>query len=401
MSESVAATGSTKALLDPHSPEFRRDPYSAYRRLRETASVHRNPTGGWLVSRYRDIEAALEDPRLRNVKNIRCYPDASDDAGPMDLPIADFVRIRESVARTFSPRMMRRFQPRIQQIVDGLLDHALAAGEVDLHEAFCRPLALNVFGELFGVPAADRTLFSGWVEGMVQGVDVDMQMVVSPELAERRDRAQAEFSTYFRGLIAERRRDPADDLVSALVAIEQDDGTVLTEEELVLSCTMLLIAGHETTVHLVAAATHTLLEHPDQLQRLRDDPGIARTAVEELLRYITPAQLLPRVAHTDLDIGSQRIPAGELIVLLLVAANRDPEIFADPDRLDLTRHPNPHLAFSHGTHFCLGSTLAKLECEIALTGLLRRAPALALAGEAVFKPTIAMRCVDELPVRLR
>lgn len=391
-------------VFDPTTPEFRRDPYRFYRRLRESAPVFRNPAGGWLLSRHADCASALQDTRLRNVEDIRCYPDANqspDESGNAPTG-SDFAQIRGAVARALSPAVVRGYRPRVQRIVDELVGAALAAGAsdspVNLVETFCHPLGAIVFCELFGVPVSERDVFRGWVDAVVQGVD--MLMAVAPDVAERRDRAMAEFSEYFRGLIGRRRTAPEADLLSDLIAIADGDGG-LTEEQLVSSCVILLITGHESTVNFVANAVYALLSHPDELARFRDDPDIDQVAIDELMRYCSPANLVVRAASTDIEIDGNRIAAGEFVVPLLAAGNRDPEVFADPERLDLSRYPNPHLAFGHGLHYCLGATLARMEGLVALRTLTRRAPGLELAGEPEFKPTIGLRGLSELPVLAR
>jgi cytochrome P450 len=393
----VSGSTTSELAFDPTSPDFRRDPYQFYRKLRETAPVFRNPAGGWLLSRYRDCAWALQDTRLTNVEDIRCYPDAADDAGT-GASGGDFAQIRGAVARALSPAVVRGYQERVQQIVDELVDAVLAAGETDLVETLCHPLGAIVFCELFGVPAGDRDVFRAWVDAVVQGVD--MLVAVAPEVAQRRDKAMAEFSDYFRNLIATRRAAPTGDLLSDLIAIADGDGG-LTEEELVSSCVILLITGHESTVNFVSNSTHALLTHPTELTRFRDNPEVGQTAIDELMRYCSPANLLVRKASTDIELDGNRITAGEFVVPLLGAANRDPAVFPDPERLDLTRQPNPHLAFGHGLHYCLGAALARMEGLVALGTLTRRAPALELAGEPEFKPTIGLRGLAALPVRVR
>jgi cytochrome P450 len=255
-----------------------------------------------------------------------------------------------------------------------------------------------VFCELFGVPADDRAVFRGWVDAVVQGVD--MLVGVPDEVAARRDHAMAEFSEYFRGLIVARRGAPTSDLLSELIAIADGDGE-LTEEELVSSCVILLITGHESTVNFVSNAMHALLSHPTELRRFREDPELGPVAVDELMRYCSPANLVVRAARTALELDGHEIGEGEYVVPFLAAGNRDPEVFDDPERLDLTRRPNPHLAFGHGLHYCLGAALARMEGLVALHSVTNRAPDLALNGEPEFKPTIGLRGLARLPVRLR
>jgi cytochrome P450 len=382
--------------FDPSSPEFRQDPHRYYRQLRDAAPVYRNPAGGWLLSRHADCRAAIEDPRLRNVEDVRCYPDGTTTKSGAGG--TDYARIRGAVARALSPAIIRTLRPRVQQLVDELLENASRRAEVDLVDALCQPMAAIVFCDLFGVPNVDRQLFRGWVDDAVRGIDV--LLMDSPEVAERRARALDEFGEYFRRLIALRRREPADDLLSRLVAIEQD-GDSLTEDELVSSCTILLIAGHESTANLVSGSAHALLTNQSELERARAMPELDAPAIDELMRHTSVAQLIVRAANEDLELGGQQVREGEYVVILLAAANRDPEVFAEPDLLDLTRDPNPHLSLGHGPHYCLGAALARMEATVALTTLLRRAPELALAGPPEYKPNVSMRGLARLPVRLR
>ncbi|HEY3607592.1 MAG TPA: cytochrome P450 [Pseudonocardiaceae bacterium] len=391
------AVSPAELTFDPTTPEFRRDPYRFYRRLRESAPVFRNPAGGWLLSRHQDCAWALQDTRLRNVEDIRCYPDAAGENSENGTAAGgDFAHIRGAVARALSPAVVRRFRPRVGQIVDELVDATLAAGAVDLVASLCHPLGAIVFCELFGVPVGDRELFRGWVDDIVQGVDV--LLGVSAELAASRDAAMAAFSDYFRRLINARRADPAGDLLGELIAIADGDGG-LTEEELVSSCVILLITGHESTVNFVSNSVHALLTHPDELARFRAEPDIGQVAIDELMRYCAPANLVVRTAGTAIELDGHTIEEGEFVVPLLAAANRDPDVFPDPERLDLTRTPNPHLAFGHGLHYCLGAALARMEGLVALETLTRRAPALELTGEPEYKPTIGLRGLATLPVR--
>ena len=234
----------------------------------------------------------------------------------------------------------------------------------------------------------------GWLAGLVAA---ELGVVV-PEVLDRRKEAIDAFSAYFLGLIADRRRSPRDDLLGALVAAE-DEGDRLTERELLSTCTLLLVAGHETTVNLIANGTLALLRHPDQLRRLRDDPALARSAVEELLRFDAPVQLTARVALEDIELDGATLAKGSMAMLLLASANRDPGAFPDPDRLDLGRAENHHLSFGFGTHFCLGAPLARLEAEVALTTLVRRRPDLALATDTPrYKENLILRGLEALPL---
>jgi cytochrome P450 len=257
-------------------------------------------------------------------------------------------------------------------------------------------LPVQVISEMLGVPPEDHERFKGWSRDLARGLDPDF--ILPQEVLDQRKAAIDAFSAYFLELIAERRRAPQDDLLSALVAAE-DEGDRLTERELLSTCTLLLVAGHETTVNLIANGTLALLRHPDQLRRLRDDPSVARSAVEEVLRYDAPVQMTGRVALEDIELDGATLTKGAFALLLLASANRDPAAFAEPDRLDLGRTDNHHLAFGFGTHFCLGAPLARLEGEIALTSLVRRCPDLALATDQPrYKENLILRGLEALPV---
>ncbi|MQA26012.1 MAG: cytochrome P450 [Micromonosporaceae bacterium] len=384
--------------FDHNSPEFHEDPYGWYRRLREAAPVYRHESGSWLLTRHRDCLFALEDPRFRNVENVRCYSDEAVQSTP-DGDGADFVKLRKAVAKAIAPAAVRRFQPTIQRIVDGLLDDALDAGQVELMRDFCYPLATIVFCEIFGIPTRDRTMFRNWIEPIVEGLDVAMGL--SQEVVERSTRAREEFSDYLRELVAERRSHPEDDLLTDFIQIQQD-GRRLTVDELVSSSIILLVAGHETSASIAGNAILTLLRNPAELNLLRDDPDLWPLAFEELLRYDPPAQLITRAASVDIEVGGRQLQENDIVVSVIAAANRDPEVFTDPDRLDLRRTPNPHIAFGHGPHYCLGTALARMEGITALETLVKRAPGLSLTDDSPsYKPTVTRRALETLWARLR
>jgi cytochrome P450 len=250
-----------------------------------------------------------------------------------------------------------------------------------------------VIADLLGVPAEDRVKFQEWSAVVAAGLDP----LVAPELRDRLAEARQGLHAYLRGIIAERRREPRADLISALVAVEER-GDVLSEPELVVMCSLLLIAGHETTVNLIGNGTLALLRHPDQLARLRSEPGLIASAVEELLRFDSPVQLTARVALEPVTIDGHTVAAGQWVLLLLGAANHDPAQFPEPECLDLGRNPNPHVAFGRGIHFCLGAPVARLEGQLAIGALVRRFPNLALAGEPVRRNQITLRGLQRLPV---
>ena len=385
-------------LLDGVPPE----PYAVYDRLRQEDPVHRMEGGRWLLTRYEDCTAVLRNPTMSS---------AQRDAAPGEEPsllqqylsklmlfsdAPDHTRLRGLVSRAFTPRVVEELRPRIVELVDQLLDEAAEAGELDVIAGLGRPLPVAVIAEMLGVPGEDQDRFRSWSEALAHTVDPEM----APDVAERATIAGLEFMEYFNELSEERRQRPQADLVSALVAIE-DGGDRLAADELVANCILLLIAGHETTTNLIGNGTLALLRNPDQLALFRDDPGLAKTAVEELLRYDSPVHLTGRVALEDTDVGGTTVRAGDRITTLLAAANRDPEAFADPARLDLARSDNRHLAFSSGPHFCLGAALARLEGQIALSSLVTRFPDVALATDDLeWNPTITLRGLQRLPVAL-
>ncbi|MCI3950023.1 MAG: cytochrome [Acidimicrobiales bacterium] len=395
--------------FDPFDPVFRTDPYPVYARLREENPVHPSALGGLVVTRHADCLHVLRHPAAssdeRNSDLFRAMQEAGEvdeelvDARPfLFLDPPDHTRLRRLVTKAFTPRTIERLRPRVQELVDDLLDARAGTGRIELVEDFAYLVPVQIISELLGVPPEDHERFKGWSRDLARGLDPDF--ILPPEVVEKRKEAIDAFSAYFLELIAERRRAPQDDLLSALVAAE-DAGDRLTERELLSTCTLLLVAGHETTVNLIANGTLALLRHPDELRRLRDDPSIARTAVEELLRFDPPVQLTARVALEDMEIGGQTLAKGTSAILLLGSANRDEAAFAEPDQLDVGRTDNHHLAFGFGTHFCLGAPLARLEGEVALTTLVQRFPGLALATDTPrYKENLVLRGLEELPLSL-
>jgi len=393
--------------FDPFDPVFRTDPYPVYKRLREENPVHPGPIGGLVLTRHADCLRVLRHPAASSDERNGELFKALDAAGEIDHDLSDnrpflfldppdHTRLRRLVSKAFTPRTVERLRPRVQALVDELLDAVVPTGSIELIEDLAYPLPVQVISEMLGVPPEDHERFKGWSKDLARGLDPDF--ILPPDVLEQRNRAVEAFSEYFLELIAERRRSPRDDLLSALVAAE-DEGDRLTEQELLSTCTLLLVAGHETTVNLIANGTLALLRHPDQLERLRDDPSVSRSAVEELLRYDPPVQLTGRVALEDIELGDATVEAGTFALLLLASANRDPDAFPDPDRVDLGRTDNHHLAFGFGTHFCLGAPLARLEGEIALTTLVRRCPDLALATDELrYKENLILRGLEALPI---
>jgi cytochrome P450 len=416
VSSSTTEPASARPVFDPFDPLWASDPFPLYAGLRERAPIHRNHLGFWVLARHADCLAVLRDRRAssdslnvaieRMPKGFRT-PIAEDDpiAAAMlemrpflfrDPP--DHTRLRGLVAKAFTPKVVESLRARTQQVVDELLEAAMEAGEVDLLEEFAYPLPVRVICDLLGVPLADQDRFKVWSNALARGLDPDF--LLTSEVIEARSQAVLQFSQYFFELLAERRRAPGEDLLSRLVQAE-DDGAVLSETELLSTCILLLVAGHETTVNLIAGGTVALLRHPEQLDRFRDDPDVQRSGVEEMLRYVSPVQLTGRALTEDCEFGGVEFEAGDFAMLLIASGNHDPDQFDDPERFDVTRAPNNHLGFGFGIHHCLGAPLARMETQVALTSLVRRAPRLALAVDDVtYKSNVVLRGMESLPVSM-
>jgi cytochrome P450 len=339
--------------------QFREDPYPLYRYLLSGAPVRWNDLlGAWTVARYADVVFTLTDPRF-SADRVGLQPDAYVAKSMLVSDPPDHTRLRTLVSKAFTPRMIDQLRPRIAAIVDDLLAHT--DGSFDVVEDLAYPLPVIVIGELLGIPPEDRETFKGWSAILAASLDP----LVSTQLMDQATAARSALHAYLRRIIAQRRREPKADLISALVAVEER-GEVLTERELVVMCSLLLIAGHETTVNLIGNGTLALLQHPDELQRLRATPALLGSAIEELLRFDSPVQMTGRIVTQDLEIGDQRIKQGDFVLPLLGAANRDPAQFHDPEKLELGRSPNAHVAFGRGIHFCLGAPLARVEAQAAI-----------------------------------
>lgn len=391
-------------LFDPLQPETHSDPYPIYAALRENGPLHRTPRGAWLVLAYEPAIAILRDHRRFSVEHSK-YRKPTSDTGPgpaerglenimlfKDPP--DHTRLRTLVNKAFTPRVVERMRPRIEEIVDELLDEAEHRGSMDVIGDFAYPLPVRVIAEMLGVPPEDRTRFKEWSRGVAPILDPMLPEETFFKVAE----AGLALAVYFDELVAQRRAEPRSDLVTELIAAE-DQGEKLTEEELRATLILLLVAGHETTMNLIGNGLFALLRNRDQLARLAGDPALGKTAVEELLRYDGPVHLTARTAVQDVEVHGTKIEAGEMCVVLLAAANRDPAQFPDPDRLDVGRTANKHLAFSAGGHFCVGATLARVEGQIAFDALARRFPNIALGTDDVrYRPTVTLRGLEALSV---
>lgn len=394
-------------MSDVFDPALRANPFDTYRKLREAGPLHETGFGIHLVPRYADCSAILADPAwghgyTAGINPFRPGVDPSTLPGSfllLDPP--EHGRLRSLVGKAFTMRAVEAMRPRVTEIVDEHLDAALEAGEVDLVQALAFPVPLTTICELLGVPVADRALFGAWTHDISRGLDPDA--VLSQAEKDARQVAVDNFAGYFTDLIARRRRRPGDDLLSGLVAVEER-GDRLSVKEIIDIGVLLLIAGHETTMNLIASGVLALHRHPDQRALLRANPGLAAVAVEELLRYDTPVPFPTRVALSDVEFAGRHLPRGTGVVLLLGSANRDPEAFADPERLEVTRFAGSkaprQLAFSHGPHFCLGAPLARLESAVTFRRLCARAEFRVLTGQPPYRPSVSMRGPATLPVAL-
>lgn len=397
--------GRQPAVLPYDDPAFVADPFPHLAALREQAPVvpvvMANGLEAWLVTRYDDVLAAISDPRLSSDTEdgadprLREEPPAAEPfpRSMLRLNPPDHTRLRRLVAKAFTARRVAGLRPGIEKITDRLLGAVTPAGRADLITDVAMPLPVTVICELLGVPDGDREAFQHWTDVMLSRRSGDADRA-------RLQRAWREMRCYFERLLAAKRAHPGDDLLTALIAA-RDDRRYLTEEELVAMAFLLLIAGYVTTVNLIGNGVVALLAHPDQLDLLRADPELLPGAVEEILRYDGPVNPgMTRFPTEDVRIGGVTIPRGATVLVGLAVAGRDPARFAEPDRLDVTRPDNAHLAFGHGLHYCLGAPLARLEGQVALGALLRRLPGMALAVPARDLPwhVSGLRGLRHLPV---
>ena len=392
--------------FDPGDAEFLRNPYPRYAELRELPALHRSGDGLWVLTRHADVQAALRDPRLssnpRHVDPAQRQRTAPSLLGNLDIElmlIADapeHTRLRRLTSKAFTPRAIEAMRPRVVELVDGLLDRLADQHEVDLMEALAKPLPVLVICELLGVPSADQERFKPWSTAIARVIDPE----VDPDAMNEVIPAVLGFVDYFRGLIEERRADPRDDVLSALIAAEAE-GDRLTMQELFAMVILLFIAGHETTTNLIGNGTLALLRHRDQLDALAASPELAVSGTDELLRYDAPVQITVRTATEDLELNGIPLRKGEGVVCGLAAANRDPRHVEAPEELRLARGVPSHLAFGNGMHHCLGAALARLEGQVVFEHLARRFPGIELADERPpYRNHFVLRGLDSLTVGL-
>jgi cytochrome P450 len=407
MNEHVQAASSAP-LFDPLSPDFIRDPYPHYARMRATDPVHLTPLGMYVASRHAEASLVMRDKRFGKDyvnRSIRRY-------GPriMDEPVfrsmshwmlqqdpPDHTRLRGLVVKAFTARRVEDMRPRIQQIVDETLDRIIPKGRMDLIEDFAFRLPVTIICDMLGIPEDHREVF--YASSRDGGRLLD-PVPLSAEEIQKGNAANAMASMYFQQLFELRRKDPRDDLITQLVQAEED-GSKLSNEELTANIILLFGAGHETTVNLIGNGLLALHRNPDQLELLKANPQLTTNAVEEFLRYDSSVQLTGRVALEDIeDLGGKRIPKGETVLCLLGSANHDPAVYPDhPERLDIARPNVRPLSFGGGIHFCLGAQLARIEAEVAISTLLRRLPELRLddAVNPEWRPTFVLRGLKRLP----
>lgn len=399
MGDIVDVVSIADALKDP---SVKADPYPLFREFQERGRFLPTAFGGLLVTHHADCFSMLRDNRFssssRHEAGYEQFLELAGQVGFGDLTLMmervmlfadppDHTRLRRIVGKAFTPRAVEEMRTRIADIVDARLDAAAGAGRMELVEDLAFPLPVTVISQMLGVPLGDQHQLRSWTADAVKLLDPNDDVMAILPAAE----SVREMRAYFDGLVDERRRSPGDDLLTALIAAE-DEGDRLSHDELLDTMILLYGAGHETTVNLISGGVLNLLRHPDELRRLRDDPALIASTIEELLRFGPPVQVSARTATTDVDLDGQHVARGQQCIVMIAGANRDPAVFADPDRLDIAREDNRHLSFGGGIHLCLGAPLARIEAQEAILRLVRRFPTLALRVEEIeWKPTQTIR----------
>jgi cytochrome P450 len=403
-SDATAAALAREFDLARAPAEFIDDPYPYYAALRTHDPVHAMPAGV-LLTRYEDILGVYRDPRASSDKKIEFKPKLGDsplyEHHTTSLVFSDpplHTRVRRLIMGALNQKAIARMEIDVVRLVDALLERMAAARDVNFIDAFATEIPIEVIGNLLGVPRDDRAPLRGWSVAILSG----LEPTLTPEMLERGNRAVTEFLDYLKTLVAARRRKPGDydtDVLTRLIQGEQD-GERLTEKELYHQCIFMLNAGHETTTNLIGNGLWLLLTHPEELARLRADPTLVPSAIEEMLRYEGPIQLNNRRLKAAMDIGGKSLAEGTSITIAIGGANRDPAQFPDPDRFDVGRKPNRHVAFGQGDHACSGMNVARMEGRVAFSRLLARFPKIELAGEPERDRRIRFRGFRNLPIRV-
>ena len=387
---------------NPLSSEMAQDPYPTYAKLRGRDPVHRSRLmDAWVFSRFADVDAILRDhrhfssdPRKRVASGRRASLPNVEEPSMLFLDPPDHTRLRALVNKAFTPRAVAALEPHIRELMTTLLDAVDDPAAFDLMEAVAKPLPVIVIAEMLGIPPEDRAQFAVWSDQRAR----ILEPTLSPDERETADAAMRSLDEYLMPIISARRVDPKDDIISALAQAEEE-GDKLTEREVLIMLRLLLVAGNETTTNLIGNGVLALLRHPDQLAAMREDPALIPSAVEELLRFDSPVQVDVRSVLDDCEVNGFRVRRGDNVVTLLGAANRDPDRFEAPDRLDVRRGDQNHLAFGRGIHHCLGAPLARLEGRVVLQALIERFSSLRLLEDRpAFRSSVALRGLLALPV---
>ena len=402
----------TAVSYNPFEPGFIEDPYTEYAKMRREDPIHRSPLDFWVLFGYQDITRFLKDPTL-SVEDRNATPTALDQMvmeiladrvesergarSMLSRDPPDHTRLRKLVTKAFTPRVIQNLRPRIQELVDEMLDAAQERGAMDVIHDFAFPLPFVVISEMLGVPAKDGEKLREWSGMIVRS----LEPIVDPDTIRGIADASDKMFDHVSDLIAWKRKEPGDDLLSALIAAEEH-GDVLSDEELTEQVVLLYIAGHETTVNLIGNGVLALLRNRDEMTRLRNDPALRPGAVEEVLRFDSPVQMTRRITLTDVEIGGKTIEKGAFCALVLAAANRDPDHFGpDAEKLDIGREQaHQHLSFGGGAHYCLGAALARLEGEVAIGSLVSRFPGIDFGGDLVYNGRLNLRGLETFPVTL-
>ncbi len=410
------ADGGVELVYDPRDPRFVADPYPLYAQIRRENPIHRSQLGFRVITRHRDCLSILKDrrfssngrkadPELLSPEAIRGFQtegvsqEAMESMAPFlfkDPP--DHTRLRGLVAKAFTPRVVENLRDKVNEVASQLIDQAINKGTVDLVEEFSYPLPVAIISEMLGIPEGDRSMFRQWSDALARGLDPDF--LLSDEIIQQRINGFLSFIMYFTDLIERRRANPSNDLISLLVAVE-DQGDVLSHAELLSTLILLLVAGHETTVNLLSGSVYSLVQNQGEIDKLLFGGETIRNSVEELLRFVSPVQWTGRVATEPLEVSGESFEPGEFALMLIGSANRDPEVFVNPETLDLSRSEVNHLGFGFGLHHCLGAPLARLEAQVAIPLLFERANISLAVEEPIYKDNLVLRGLAKLPVTLK